>query len=360
MTTPATAALVVQTSYVGDVVLTTPLLAALAERGPVDVVVTPAGASLLANHPAVRAVIPYDKRDDARGMSGLWRTSQTLKGWFRENDPEGEGVVAPAAYLAQSSVRSALLAMLAGCRERVGFTTSPARALCTRTVPYREDRHHSERLWSLAAPSSDAEPSPASVRPRLYPGDVERLQVERLLRAAGHSGEPMVALAPGSAWGTKRWPYYPVLAAALHGRVRIVVVGGREDRASAAAIAAAVGSPPTGVIDASGVLSLLGAAELIGRCVAIVTNDSAPQHLASAVGTPTVTIFGPTVPAFGFGPLAPHSVTVGIDALACRPCDRHGPQRCPLKHWRCMHEITVGEIEQLVRTIGLPRHSLRT
>jgi heptosyltransferase-2 len=98
-------------------------------------------------------------------------------------------------------------------------------------------------------------------------------------------------------------------------------------------------------------LSLLGSAELIRRATALVTNDSSPQHLASAVGTPTVTIFGPTVPEFGFGPLAPGSRTVGNGSLDCRPCDRHGPRVCPLGHWRCMNEITADEVAHMVRTV---------
>jgi heptosyltransferase-2 len=56
------------------------------------------------------------------------------------------------------------------------------------------------------------------------------------------------------------------------------------------------------------------------------------------MATPTLTIFGPTVPEFGFGPLAPRSQALGVTDLACRPCDSHGPQRCPLGHWRCMTE----------------------
>jgi heptosyltransferase II len=70
-----------------------------------------------------------------------------------------------------------------------------------------------------------------------------------------------------------------------------------------------------------------------------VTNDSAPQHLASAMNVPTVSVFGPTVPGFGFGPLSAATVVLGIDSLPCRPCDRHGPARCPLGHWQCMRSI---------------------
>ena len=90
------------------------------------------------------------------------------------------------------------------------------------------------------------------------------------------------------------------------------------------------------MLDATGKLPLLASAELIARARLLVTNDSAPQHLASAMGTPTLTIFGPTVPEFGFGPLG--STSLGAAGLACRPCDSHGPQRCPLGHWRCMTE----------------------
>jgi heptosyltransferase-2 len=71
------------------------------------------------------------------------------------------------------------------------------------------------------------------------------------------------------------------------------------------------------------------------------------------MGTPTVAIFGPTVPEFGFGPLAPSSVVVGHDSLACRPCDRHGPRRCPLTHFRCMRELTPELVAEQARTLIL-------
>ena len=92
-------------------------------------------------------------------------------------------------------------------------------------------------------------------------------------------------------------------------------------------------------------------AELIRRAALLVTNDSSPQHLASAMGTPTITLFGPTVPAFGFGPLAPRSIALGTAGLDCRPCHHHGPQVCPLQHWRCMRELTAGDVVRAVETI---------
>ncbi|MBA3339385.1 MAG: lipopolysaccharide heptosyltransferase II [Geodermatophilaceae bacterium] len=317
--------LVIQTSFLGDTVLTTPLLAQLAHRGAVDVVVTPASAALLANHPAVRRIVVFDKQGADRGVGGLWR----LAGALRAEEYE-------TAFLAQGSWRSAILVWLAGIPSRIGFSTSSGRLLYSKRIPFRDDLHHAARLLMLARPNG-REPTSDELRPSLTPGDEDRAAVDALLAAHGvTSGETLVALAPGSVWGTKRWPYFAALAVELRDRARIVVIGGAADREAAAEILAA--SP--GALDATGALSLLASAELIRRCGGIVSNDSAPLHLASAMGTPTIALFGPTVPDFGFGPLAPVHESLGLDALACRPCDRHGPERCPLGHHRCMRDLS--------------------
>jgi heptosyltransferase-2 len=166
-----------------------------------------------------------------------------------------------------------------------------------------------------------------------------------------------VALAPGSVWATKRWPGYAALARALADERAVVVVGGPGDRDAAQAIVAACHGSAAPALDATGQLALLASAALIGRAALLVTNDSSPQHLASAMGTPTLTIFGPTVPAFGFGPLAPGSATVGVTGLACRPCDPHGPPRCPLGHWRCMRDLDADAVLARARALlaGAPR-----
>jgi heptosyltransferase-2 len=195
-------------------------------------------------------------------------------------------------------------------------------------------------------------PTKEQIRPRLYPSDSERRTVDLLLRHQGEPDAPFVALAPGSAWGTKRWPYYVELARRLGEEFRVAVIGSPADRPTAMEIKSAL--PEGSLIDGTAGLSLLASAELVGRAQAIVTNDSAPQHLASAMGTPTLTIFGPTVPEFGFGPLAERRVTAGHDALSCRPCHRHGPQRCPLGHWRCMRELSTDYISSLLTEVLNP------
>jgi heptosyltransferase-2 len=313
-------ALVIQTSFLGDMVLTTPMLSHLSTLGEVDVAGTPAATALLANHPAVRRIVVYDKRGRQKGLAGFLKLARDLRAERYDR-----------AYLAQGSVRSATLALAAGIRERIGFDTSAGRRFYTTRVPYVEGDHHAKRLVTLAGATA------TDIRPRLYPGAPEIQSVDALL--AGHRG-PYIGIAPGSVWATKRWPSYDLFARAIAKRATVVVIGSRDDHELAAEIINAAG----GGIDATGKLSLLGSAELIRRCAVLVTNESAPQHLASAMNTPTVTIFGPTVPQFGFGPLAERAATVGIDSLACRPCDRHGPVACPLQHWKCMREVDVERV----------------
>jgi heptosyltransferase-2 len=329
--------LVIQTSFLGDMVLTTPLIAHLARSGPVDVVSTPAASALLANHSDVRECIVYDKRRTARGARGFLRMAATLRAKHYRS-----------AYLAQGSVRSGALALAARIPDRVGFQTSAGRSFYTTRIAAPENIHHSARLLSLGTRDPLREISKAELRPRLFPGDAERRAVDELLTRNAAGDSPLVAVAPGSVWATKRWPSYPELAHALGRDVRIVIVGAAADRELANEIVAATSGH---AIDSTGRLSLLASAELIRRSALIVTNDSLPLHLASAMNTPTLAIFGPTIPEFGFGPLATRSAIAGRTELTCRPCDRHGPRQCPLGHWHCMREITATAVASMAREL---------
>jgi heptosyltransferase-2 len=329
-----TDSLVVQTSFLGDMVLTTPLFAFLARSGSVDVVCTPAAAALVANNPSIREVIPYDKRGTERGARGF----ASLASRLRERKYN-------AAYLAQGSIRSGALATMAGIGDRVGFATSAGRLFYTTRIAPIDNTHHAARLLSLGTRDPLREPGRTELQPHLYPGERERAAVDELLP---RNDETLIALAPGSVWATKRWPFYADLARDLANDATIVVVGAAADRPLADDIVAATGGA---AIDATGRLSLLASAELIGRAALLVTNDSAPQHLASAMNTPTLAIFGPTVPEFGFGPLAERSRVLGHTDLPCRPCDRHGPRKCPLGHWRCMREISADDAAAAAREL---------
>jgi heptosyltransferase-2 len=315
--------LVIQTAFLGDVVLTTPLLAALAARhGPVDVVTTPAAAPLLETHPAVRRVIPYDKRGRDRGWAGLRDVGRRLRAERYER-----------AYLPHRSLRTAALALLARIPARIGFHDGWP-FLYSEVRRHPPEGHEVDRLLALAEQPS------AAYAPTLHPTPDDARVAGAVLSAAGiEEGAPFVALAPGSIWGSKRWPYYDILAGQLADRAAVVVVGGSEDAALGEAIVRAVGRTGGRALNACGKLTLRQSAALIERARVLVTNDSAPLHLATAMGTPIVAVFGPTLPEFGFGPLRPGDVALGVAGLDCRPCSRHGPPRCPLSHHRCMRDL---------------------
>jgi heptosyltransferase-2 len=337
---PRSPTLVIHTAFLGDVVLATPLLSVLAaEHGPVDVVTTPAAAALLETHPAVRRVWRYDKRGRERGLAGLRHLAAELR---------AEGFA--RAVLPHGSWRSAALAKWAGIRHRIGFDDAPARLTYTERVPRPHGGHEAERLLALARGAGRRERGAGGPTPAVSLGITgeDRAAADHWL--AEHGVAPgFLALAPGSIWGTKRWGGYDELALRLvAGGRSVVLVGGPEDAALAAAVVAA-GSGERGagngrIVSAAGELPLRVSAALLERAEVLVTNDSAPLHLATAVGTRIVAIFGPTVPEFGFGPRGPRDLVVEHVALDCRPCSRHGPRVCPLGHHRCMGEIGVERV----------------
>jgi len=325
----SSATLVVQTAFLGDVVLTTPLFSALAaDHGPVDVVTTPIAASLIETHPAVRKVIPYDKRGSDRGWAGLRNLARRLRTERYER-----------AYLPHRSLRTATLGVVAGIPTRIGFSGAWS-FLYTEARPKPALGHESDRLLALA------DKPPGVYPPQLRPTAADEQAAAALIDGA------FVALAPGSIWGSKRWPYYPDLATKLAERLPVVLVGGPDDAGLGEEIVKAVGRSGGRAVNACGKLTLRQSAALIGRASALVTNDSAPLHLATAMGTPIVALFGPTVTEFGFGPLRPGDVALGIDELPCRPCSSHGPPQCPLRHHRCMRELTVAAVIAAIEETG--------
>ena len=319
--------------------LTTPLLEALSQRyGPVDVVTTPAAAPLLETHPAVRRVIPYDKRGKDRGLGALVALARTLRA-------ERYAV----AYLPHRSLRTATLAWLARIPKRVGFRDGWP-MLYTEVRQRAPTDHEIDRLLALAGPDRTGG-AMAPVMPRLGTTAVDRAAAEGFLGEHG-IGEPFAALAPGSIWGSKRWPYYAELAERLAASAAIVVVGGSEDAALGEGTTAAVRRSGGRAVNACGKLTLRESAEVIRRAAVLVTNDSAPLHFAQAVGTPTVAIFGSTVPAFGFGPRGTHDRVVQREGLSCRPCSAHGPPSCPLGHHLCMKSVSVEDVLLAIEETG--------
>lgn len=328
--------LVLQTSFLGDVVLTTPLLSELRRRFPsatVTVLCTPQARSLLEGNPDVDEILVDDKRGEGRGWPGLWRRAKDLK---------RRGFT--MAFSPHKSLRSALLLFLAGIPCRVGFRQSAGWFFYHRRVDRDPGRHDVERNLSLLRPFG-VEPGECRRELRVEVDPGARAEVERLLRSSGvERGGIIFGINPGSVWPTKRWTAegYAELMVRLKQRYScaLLLFGGPEDRESVARIQELSGHAG---IDLAGKIALRDLACAVEWCNVFITNDSGPMHIAVARGVPVVAIFCATTPALGFYPYSSKAVVVEKD-LPCRPCGSHGGRRCPLGTEDCMRLIKADDV----------------
>jgi heptosyltransferase-2 len=335
--------LIVQTAFLGDVVLTLPLVQVVRQFfafSQIDLVVVPRAADLVRTHPDIHQVIEYDKRRADRGLSGFLKVVRRIRSQKYA-----------LALVPHRSLRSALLVALAGIPLRIGFDRSAGRWLFSKTVRYRQDLHEIERNISLL--EAIGIHHHARELPKLFPADHDIQRVDKLLFDLELlNPQQLVAIAPGTIWNTKRWlkERYAELAARLADeRYEVMLIGGEEDEALCREIKELSGS--SRVYSTAGALSTLQSAELLRRCKLLITNDSAPLHFAVAVGTPVVAIFGATVPEFGFAPYGKHDTVVETLGLPCRPCSIHGGRECPIKTFECMNAITVEKVYRRVEEV---------
>jgi len=328
------ALLVVQTSFLGDVVLTTPLFTALRARlrpRRLAVLVRPEARDLVDGHPDVDDVLIDAKRTADRGLRGLLRTAGRLR-------REGFDL----AVSPHRSFRTALTLAAAGIPRRVGFRESAGAFLYHERVPRDRGRHDVERNLALVAPFGGA-----ADPPRLHlPVTPQAAARAAALLPAGDG--PLVGLAPGSVWRTKRWTpggFAAVAAALAADGARCVLLGGADDVALAESIRTSSGGRTAVLAGRTDIATLVA---VIDRLALMITNDSAPQHIACARDVPVVAVFCATTPALGYAPYGRRVTVVEAD-LACRPCARHGGPRCPRGTEDCMRLVAPGAVVAAAR-----------
>jgi heptosyltransferase-2 len=334
--------LVIQTAFIGDAILTLPLIQTLKERFPlssIDVVVVPRTSEIFSNHPAISTIHTYDKNGKEKGISAFWNLRNKL---YRN---AYDLVMVP-----HRSLRSALLAWFLKSRMSIGFNRSTGRIMFTNVVRYEPLDHEIDRNLALLSPLQlDAY---KDILPKVFPSKEDIQIVNSLLERIELSiNHRIVTIAPGTIWFTKRWPAdrFSALCELLSEECdSILLIGGKEDSNLCEEI---IGSTrKKRILSFAGKLTLLQSAELIRRSKVLISNDSAPMHLAVAIGTPVIAIFGATVPEFGFSPRGPRNIVVERNGLSCRPCAIHGGNKCPIKTFECMLSIT----HQLIAEKALP------
>lgn len=347
--------LVVQTSFIGDVVLAQPLLLALRQRFPasrLDVLCTPLVAELVGADSHVDQVLVYDKRGGDRGFGGLRRLAGELS--------SRSYTVAVAPH---KSFRTAWLLALAGIPLRVGFRQSAGWFLYHRCVWRDPSQHEVLRNLSLLQGLGI---DPADVTPELALGvaPAQRGSVAKkfsALRVVPGDGKRFVfGINPGSVWPTKRWSVesFARLIVALKAQYAcdVLIFGGPDDVQIGAAIQSRCGSAG---IDVTGAFTLAELPAALERCDVLISTDSAPMHIAVARSVPVVAVFCATTPSLGFYPFSSESIVVQKE-LHCRPCGSHGGRRCPLGNRACIEGVDVPAVLSCVeRIVERPRKGTR-
>ncbi|HXD76928.1 MAG TPA: glycosyltransferase family 9 protein [Puia sp.] len=321
--------LVIQTAFIGDVVLATALIEKLHTRFPeadIDFLVRKGNETLLTDHPFLREVLVWDKR--RRKLANLWRLLRRI----RSNRYD-------AVINVQRFAATGMLTAFSGARRTIGFDKNPLSRLFNQRIPHIVSTaggpHEIDRNQLLIRSLTDERPA----RPRLYPCKAD----EEKVRA--YQATPYITVSPASVWFTKQYPAekWSAFLRELPPGHTTYLLGAASDKA----ICERIRCDRPDIVDLSGTLSFLQSAALMRGARMNYVNDSAPMHFASAVNAPVTAVYCSTIPAFGFGPLSDvrHIVEIA-EPLDCRPCGLHGYRACPRGHFKCAWKIEEAQLLQ--------------
>lgn len=326
--------LVIQTAFIGDVVLATALVEKLARYYPdaqIDFLVRKGNEGLLQNNPHLHEVLIWNKKE--KKIRNLF----IVLGTIRKN--RYDKVINLQRFFA-----TGLLTAFSAAKERIGFDKNPLSFLFSTKVRHvisKEGgiKHEVERNNDLIASFTDD----SFNRPRMYPSEKDFTTI------AAYTRYPYVTMTPGSVWFTKKYPVekWTELIHDFPPGHAVYLLGGKENADECDRIKANARNPNVTVL--AGKLSFLQSAALMKNASMNYVNDSAPLHFASAVNAPVTAIFCSTVPSFGFTPLSDRSFIIETpEKLGCRPCGLHGHRECPQKHFKCALTI---ETSRLIATL---------
>ena len=321
--------LLIQTAFIGDVVLATALLETLHEQYPqasIDIIVRQGNENLFNEHPFIGELIVWNKKENKY----LHWLQVLTKIRAKKYD---------LLINLQRFAATGLWTLLSKATTTIGFDKNPFSFLFTHKVKHdvtQNGVHEINRNHKLTESLGALKPC----MPKLYPTKSNYEKVKQ------YQAEKYITIAPASVWFTKQFPIsaWVSFIQALPFEGTIYILGGPGDKALGDKIINEVvslhSSASKKVINLSGELSFLASAALQQKAVINYVNDSAPLHFCSAMNAPVVAIYCSTIPAFGFGPLSTNSFIVETqEKLACRPCGLNGKKQCPLGHFNCAQTI---------------------
>ncbi len=310
--------LLIQTAFLGDVILATPVVSELHRIFPnakIDVLVKKGNESLLKNNPKIHAIHVLDKKN------GKWKSIFRLIRTFRK---EKFDLIINLHRFSSSGI----ITVLSGGKKTYGFEKNPLSRFYTKRFKHAigDGTHEVERNLSIIL-EFGAKPL---VRPELYPSKEDNKKIASLIT------EEYYCLAPASVWFTKQLPQHKWidLIHRLPDTAIIYLLGAPSDHTFCDEMIRKSQSSKK-IKNLCGQLSLLQSAALMQKAKRNFVNDSGPLHLASAVNAPVTAFFCSTTPSFGFGPLSEDSQILEVKDLDCKPCGLHGHKTCPKGHFKC-------------------------
>lgn len=315
--------LIIQTAFLGDVILATPVLSELKRIYPgaqIDVVVRKGNESLLFQNPAVHQTFIWDKKNQKyKKLVQLIKKIRTTR---------YDEVITLQRYSS-----AGIITYFTHAKQKIGFHKNSFKWMYNWKVEHSllSGEHEVTRNLKTVAHHG----AKALIRPSLFPSKADYKHIETVVKGDYY------CLAPASVWETKRLPKqkWITLIGYLAPKGTVFLIGGPDDIALCEEIGKESGNQ---VHLLAGQLSLLQSAALMENAQRNYVNDSGPLHIASAMNAPTTAFFCSTVPRFGFGPLADDSKIVETQKeLDCRPCTFHGRKECPLGHYDCGHTIEI-------------------
>ncbi len=314
--------LIIQTAFIGDVILATPLIEKLHAFYPnsqIDFLLRKGNENLLENNPYVSNILIWNKKKEKK--KNLFRITKLIRS-------KKYNYVVNLQRFASTGIITAF----SGGKIKVGFNKNPLSFLYTRKINHEigKGEHEVERNIKLISEITDD----SIFKPKLYPSEKDYQIVSE------YKMSPYMCIAPTSVWFTKQFPEnkWVELIDKIDSKYTVYLIGGPDDRSACENIIAKCNRSE--ISNLCGDLSFLQTSALIANATMNHVNDSAPMHMASAMNAPTTAIYCSTVPEFGFGPLSEESIIIETkEKLNCRPCGLHGFKKCPEDHFKCAQTI---------------------
>ena len=310
--------LIIQTAFLGDVILATSVINSIKAQYPeaqVDFLVKKGNEGLVVGHPNINKVLTFDKSKKWREIVRIVRGNRSTRYNFIVN--------------LHRFASSGLIAVLSQSKS-IGFDKNPLSKFYSLKLPHPISKgiHEIDRNFTLIAPLGIKK----LVKPSIVPSH------EAMEKVSSYQDSPYVCFAPTSVWETKQLPIEKWVALSEKQDHVIYLLGGPSDHALCETIRTRCSEQ---AVNLAGKLSLMESIALMKGAVRNYVNDSGPLHFASAVNAPVTAFFCSTVTDFGFGPLSDDSEVKEVSGLACRPCGLHGKKECPEGHFKCGKEMVV-------------------